>query len=83
LIEKNYDLNRAAFYAYGEYLNYFRRNLLKRIFNSEQLDVANIARNFGFTTAPRVKEGKFLTVQARKEKKLAKASKPKKESAET
>ena len=25
-VEKSYDLNRAGFYAYGSYINYFRSN---------------------------------------------------------
>lgn len=37
LVDKSYDLNRAAFYAYGSYLQYFSSNLLKRIFRTEQI----------------------------------------------
>ena len=78
LVDKSYDLNRAAFYAYGAYLNYFRANLLKKIFRSDHLDVTKLARSFGFTTPPRVKEGKFLTLNAQKEKKKEKVLKNKK-----
>lgn len=66
LVEQSYDINRAAFYAYGAYLNYFRGNLLKKIFRSDQIDVTKLASSFGFTTPPRVKEGKFLSIQAQK-----------------
>ena len=68
-MDKSYDLNRAAFFAYGSFINYFRANLLKKIFRTDQIDVAKLARSFGFTTPPRVKEGKFLTLQAQREKK--------------
>lgn len=78
LVDKSFDLNRAAFFAYGAFLNYFRANLLKKIFRTDQLDVTKLARSFGFTTAPRVKEGKFLTLQAQKEKKQEKIKKNKK-----
>jgi hypothetical protein len=69
-VESSYDLNRAGFYAYGAYLNYFRANLLKKIFRTDQINVADLARGFGFTTPPRVKEGSFLTEKARKEKQI-------------
>lgn len=72
LVETNYDLNRAAFYAYGSYINHFRANLLKKIFRTDQIDVAKLARSFGFATPPRLKEGTFLTAKARLEKKQQK-----------
>jgi hypothetical protein len=72
LVETNYDLNRAAFYAYGSYINHFRANLLKKIFRTDQIDVAKLARSFGFATPPRLKEGAFLTAKARLEKKQQK-----------
>lgn len=60
LVDQSYDMNRAAFYAYGAYLNNFRANLLKFIFKTEAIDVAALAKSFGFNTPPRVKEGNFL-----------------------
>lgn len=69
LVESNYEFNRTAFYAYGAYLNNFRANLLKKIFNTNQVDVTKLAGSFGFTTAPRVKEGSFLNAKARELKK--------------
>ncbi len=48
-------MNRAAFYAYGAYLNNFRANLLKFIFKTEDINVAALAKSFGFNTPPRVK----------------------------
>lgn len=62
LVDQSYDMNRAAFYAYGAYLNNFRANLLKFIFKTEAIDVAALAKSFGFNTPPRVKEGNFLKV---------------------
>lgn len=72
-VEKSYDLNRAGFYAYGSYINYFRSNLLKKIFRTDQIDVALLSKSFGFITPPRVKEGNFLTEKARNERKAEKA----------
>lgn len=34
LVDSSYDMNRAAFYAYGAYLNNFRNNMLKLIFKT-------------------------------------------------
>lgn len=71
-VEQSYDLNRKGFYAYGSYINYFRASLLKKIFRTDQINVAQLAKSFGFTTPPRVKEGNFLTEKARREKKVEK-----------
>lgn len=65
LVDSNYDMNRAAFYAYGAYLNNFRANLLKLIFKTEAIDVNKLAQSYGFSVAPRVKEGKFLKAKVR------------------
>ena len=59
-VDQNYDMNRAAFYAYGEYINIYRANLLKKIFRTELINVDNLAKSFGFTSAQRVKDGTFL-----------------------
>jgi ATP-dependent RNA helicase DDX18/HAS1 len=72
LVEKSYDFNRAAFYAYGSFINTFRANMLTRIFRTDQIDVEKLALSFGFTTPPRVKEGKFLTQKAQQEKRRQK-----------
>ena len=79
LVDKSYDINRAAFYAYGAYINYYRANMLTRIFRTSQIDVEKLARSYGFTTPPRVKEGNFLTKKAQLEKKKAKKAAKKKE----
>ena len=66
LVDQSYDMNRAAFYAYGAYLNNFRASLLKFIFKTEDIDVEALAKSFGFTSPPRVKEGNFLKAHVRK-----------------
>ena len=38
-VDKSYDMNRAAFYAYGEFINLFRLNPLKRIFRTELINL--------------------------------------------
>jgi ATP-dependent RNA helicase DDX18/HAS1 len=68
LVDKSYDMNRSAFYAYGAYINNFRANLLKFIFKTEAINVAALSKSFGFATPPRVRDGKFLKVEARKER---------------
>ena len=65
LVESNYDINRAAFYAYGATINNYKANLLKKIFRPELLDVAALARSFGFSTPPRVTNTGFLAPKAR------------------
>jgi ATP-dependent RNA helicase DDX18/HAS1 len=62
LVERSYDMNRSAFYAYGGYLNNFRTNLLKFIFKTEAIDVAALSKSYGFAVPPRVKDGRFLKV---------------------
>lgn len=62
LVEGNYRLNRLAFYAYGSFLRHFAGNLLRATFRTELLDVAKVARSFGFAVPPRVtaESAKFL-----------------------
>jgi ATP-dependent RNA helicase DDX18/HAS1 len=74
LVEASYHLNRLAFYAYGSYLQYFSANLFKSIFNTQALDVAAVARGFGFQVPPRViaKPGQFLNRKAQDRKKREK-----------
>jgi ATP-dependent RNA helicase DDX18/HAS1 len=54
LIEKNYHLNRSARDGYRSYILSYASHSLKDIFNVHELDLAGIARSFGFTVAPRV-----------------------------
>ena len=71
-VDKNYSLNRAAFYAYGSYLKTYQQNPLKKIFRTELFDISKVALSFGFNTPPRIKEGKFVNSFTMKSKKLKK-----------
>lgn len=61
-----------AFYAYGSFMSYFAGNLLKNAFKTELLDVAKVAKSFGFKVPPRVKadSAKFLNRKAQDRLKL-------------
>ena len=54
LIEKNYYLNQGAKDAYRAYILAYNSHQLKDIFNVHTLDLASIAKSFGFCTPPRV-----------------------------
>ena len=73
-VDKNYDMNRAGFYAYGEYINFFRANLLKKIFRTEAINLDDLARSYGFTSAQKVKEGSYLKSTVQQAKKALKRS---------
>lgn len=70
-------MNRAAFYAYGEFINFYRANLLKKIFRTEAINLDDLARSFGFPSAQRVKEGNFLKASAQQATKAEKRKKRK------
>ena len=53
LVEKNYYLNQAAKDAYRAYVLAYNSHSLKDIFNVHALDLAAVARSFGFEK-PRV-----------------------------
>ena len=76
-VDQSYDMNRAAFYAYGEFINFFRANLLKKIFRTEAINLDDLARSFGFPSAQRVKEGNFLKASAQQATKAEKRKKRK------
>eukprot|EP00588_Corethron_pennatum_P011955 CAMPEP_0194272598 /NCGR_PEP_ID=MMETSP0169-20130528/6127_1 /TAXON_ID=218684 /ORGANISM="Corethron pennatum, Strain L29A3" /LENGTH=604 /DNA_ID=CAMNT_0039015303 /DNA_START=36 /DNA_END=1847 /DNA_ORIENTATION=+ len=54
LVGKNYYLHRAARDAYRSYLLAYASHSHRDIFNVHDLDLAAVARAFGFTTPPRV-----------------------------
>jgi ATP-dependent RNA helicase DDX18/HAS1 len=54
LIEKNYYLHQSAKEAYRSYLLAYNSHQLKDTFNVHTLDMAAVARSFGFTVPPRV-----------------------------
>eukprot|EP00744_Colponema_vietnamica_P001842 GILI01003003.1.p1 GENE.GILI01003003.1~~GILI01003003.1.p1 ORF type:complete len:473 (+),score=143.46 GILI01003003.1:493-1911(+) len=74
LIEKNYHLNRAARDGYRSYLQSYASHSLKDIFNVHSLDLASVAKGFGFTCPPKVQlnlkvTGKSVRESAKKDKK--------------
>jgi len=54
LVDKNYYLNRSAKDAYRSYLLSYASHSLKHIFNVSALDLAAVAKGFGFSVPPRV-----------------------------
>ena len=64
-------MNKSAFQAYGAFINHYQSHLLKKIFRTEMVDVAALARSFGFSTPPRVTATGFLAPKARKKLKAA------------
>ncbi|KAI8927466.1 P-loop containing nucleoside triphosphate hydrolase protein [Entophlyctis helioformis] len=54
LIEKNYYLNKSAKDGYRSYLQAYASHSLKGIFDVSVLDLAKVARGFGFTVPPSV-----------------------------
>jgi ATP-dependent RNA helicase DDX18/HAS1 len=63
LIEKNYYLNQGAKDAFRAYVLAYHSHSLKDIFNVHNLDLAAMARSFGFVKPPRVC---FCTASKRK-----------------
>lgn len=59
LIERNYYLNRTAFEGYKTYLMAYSSHALKDVFDINKLDLAKVARAFGFTVPPRVNLSNF------------------------
>jgi hypothetical protein len=55
LVEKNYYLNQAAKDAFRGYVLAYNSHSLKDIFNVHALDLAAVARSFGFDKPPRVR----------------------------
>jgi len=54
LIEKNYYLNKSARDGYRSYLSAYASYSLKKIFNVNDLDLAKVAKAFGFSVPPKV-----------------------------
>lgn len=54
LVEKNYYLHQSAKNAYRSYLLAYNSHHLKDIFNVHTVDLAGVAKSFGFTSPPRV-----------------------------
>ena len=54
LIEKNYYLNKSSKEGYRSYLQAYASHSLKKIFDINALDLAKVARAFGFLAPPNV-----------------------------
>ncbi len=55
LVEKNYYLHQSAREAYRSFLLSYNSHQLKAIFNVHRLDLAAVARSFGFSAPPKVR----------------------------
>jgi ATP-dependent RNA helicase DDX18/HAS1 len=54
LLQKNYFLHQSARDGYRSYLQSYASYSLKKIFNVNALDLAKVAKSFGFAVPPRV-----------------------------
>lgn len=54
LISSNYYLNKSAKDGYRSYLHAYASHSLRSVFDINKLDLAKVARSFGFSTPPRV-----------------------------
>ncbi|MCJ1332640.1 ATP-dependent RNA helicase [Thelotrema lepadinum] len=54
LISGNYYLNKSAKDGYRSYIQAYASHSLREIFNVHKLDLAKVAKSFGFPTPPRV-----------------------------
>ena len=54
LISKNYYLHKSATSAFKAYVRSYYTHTLKSVFDISTLDVANVAKSFGFETPPHV-----------------------------
>lgn len=54
MLQKNYFLHQSARDGYRSYLQSYASYSLKKIFNVNALDLAKVAKSFGFAVPPRV-----------------------------
>lgn len=54
LISQNYYLNQSAKDGYRSYLHAYASHSLRTVFDIHKLDLAKVAKSFGFPTPPRV-----------------------------
>jgi ATP-dependent RNA helicase DDX18/HAS1 len=54
LINQNYYLNKSAKEGYRSYLHAYASHSLRTIFDVNKLDLAKVAKSFGFPTPPRI-----------------------------
>lgn len=65
-IEKNHYLNQVARDGYKSYIQAYASHSLKEIFNIDALDMAAVAKAFGFSVPPRVNISTGATKQEKK-----------------
>lgn len=54
LLQQNYHLHQAAKEGYRSYLHYYASHSLRSVFDIHKLDLAKVAKSFGFAVPPRV-----------------------------
>ncbi|KAI1084348.1 ATP-dependent RNA helicase HAS1 [Whalleya microplaca] len=54
LISQNYYLNQSAKEGYRSYLHAYASHSLRTVFDVNKLDLAKVAKSFGFSTPPRI-----------------------------
>ncbi|MCJ1450876.1 ATP-dependent RNA helicase [Mycoblastus sanguinarius] len=79
LISSNYYLNKSAKDGYRSYLQAYASHSLRSVFDVHKLDLAKIAKSFGFQTPPRVDItlGASMSRDKKKEGRRAYGSQPK------
>ncbi|XP_055639460.1 probable ATP-dependent RNA helicase pitchoune [Toxorhynchites rutilus septentrionalis] len=63
LLSKNYFLNQSGKLAFKSYVRAYEGHHMKDVFNVGNLDLAQVAKNFGFTQPPYVDFGKSFKIQ--------------------
>jgi ATP-dependent RNA helicase DDX18/HAS1 len=54
LLQQNYHLHQTAKEGYRSYLHYYASHGLRSVFDIHKLDLAKVAKSFGFAVPPRV-----------------------------
>ena len=67
LIDKNYYLNQSAKDGYRSYIQAYSSFSLKKIFDVNNLDLAKVAKGFGFATPPKVNLGTIKQAKNQKD----------------
>ncbi|KAG2231713.1 hypothetical protein INT48_003568 [Thamnidium elegans] len=83
LIDKNYYLNQSAKDGYRSYLQAYSSFSLKKIFDVNSLDLAKVARAFGFSAPPKVNLGTIKQAKKANEKSEEKTDEKTEETTDT
>ncbi|KAG0738934.1 hypothetical protein G6F57_012033 [Rhizopus arrhizus] len=70
LIDKNYYLNQSAKDGYRSYLQAYSSFSLKKIFDINSLDLAKVAKAFGFSSPPKVNLGSIKQMKKTNEEEV-------------